>query len=140
MRIVRFLLSFHPDRDPPPSPSKRRAPPQPEHEKDWAIGDRARCIIVPGGRWITVGEGEPASGPGRGAILRVAHLYGDELSVWLCFREFPHVSYPAGHFRKLRPCSTDFREQMRATVGKGGPATKAPTRLPAPKAIPELVP
>ena len=137
--IGRILRFFRPDREQPPSaPPPPSRPPQPEYEKDWAVGDRAQCIIVPGGTWSSVDTHEPARGPRPGAVLRVVYLYRDELSVWLCFSGFPGVSYPAGHFRKLRPCSTDFREQLRNRLPSHAP--KRPLRVPAPKAIPELVP
>ena len=90
--------------------------PQPEFEKDWTPGDRAECIADAHGargQWTFVRTGSAGPGPSRGQILRVIHVYADEHSVWLVFAELFPFSFPAGHFRKLRACSTDFREQLR---------------------------
>lgn len=116
-------------------------PPQPAFEKDWAVGDRAECIAPDEGRWFSIRHAlSPSNGPRRGEICRVVHLFCDSASLWLCFGAFPGSSFPAGHFRKLRPCSTDFREQLHklAPAGPDGRTTKAPP-VPAIKE-PELVP
>jgi len=101
-------------------------PPQPPAAKDWGAGDVARCVTDDAGGWVNE-NWTSAAGPRRGQILRVTRVYADPESVWLCFAAFPGNSYPAGYFRKLRTCTTDFREQLRQTV-KDSPR------------VPELVP
>lgn len=94
---------------------RRGIPPQPEYERDWAAGDLARCIVG-GGPWVDAWTHEPGPGPTRGQILRVARVYPQDPTVWLVFREFGNLSFPAGHFRKLRPCERAFAEEVRRTA------------------------
>jgi len=115
--IARFLRWLGPPRAPTPP-----IPPQPPAERDWAVGDRARCIAQ--GTWFDVPTRLPSPGPSEGQVLRVIAVFAHANIVWLGFVGFEGFVYPAGHFRKLRPCSAAFREQLR-------------NRAPAP--APELV-
>lgn len=134
-------LPFLRQRTPPPTPP---IPPQPGYEKDWKAGDRAECITGgDGGVWVRADSRCKSDGPARGQVLRVVMGYVADGTLWLVFREWPGMSYPAGHFRKLRPCSSDFREQMRSrspvSVDGSGTKTRQPLKVPAIKE-PELVP
>lgn len=114
----------------PPSapPAPRTIPPQPAHEKDWAVGDRGECIAS--GDWREIGSRAPAPGPDKGAVVRVIGILADDASVWLRLAGFSAFFYPAGHFRKLRPCATDFREQLRQRAPISVPAIREPELTP----------
>jgi hypothetical protein len=97
--IGRLLERWHP----------RPLPPQPPTAKDWGIGDVAKCIGS--GAWLLHPTAQPVAGPSHNQVVRVKcvmALYG---TVWLSFRGWDGF-YAAGYFRKLRPCSADFRQQL----------------------------
>lgn len=104
-----------------PRPPHRPIPPQPEAERDWAVGDLAQCIASDGG-WVFARSGEGSTGPKRGEVLRVIHLFTGEGTLWLVFPAFDRDAFPAGHFRKLRPCEAEFRRSMCAPVRETEPA------------------
>jgi hypothetical protein len=83
----------------------------PEFARDWAAGDGAKCIAS-NGAWMDLFR-HPQPGPVPGQILKVRDVVCFQGAPWLNFHGWPEFAYPAGHFRKLRPCSADFREQIR---------------------------
>lgn len=91
----------------------------PPPESGWERGDLARCVISDDGkRWLTYPDRRPSCGPSRGKTLKVVGVYTDANSTWLNFAEFPAQSYPAGHFRKIRPdaaqaCNKAFADKMK---------------------------
>jgi hypothetical protein len=86
-------------------------PPQPPAARDWAAGDGAKCIAGGVGGWVNH-SGEVQQGPKFGELVRVIEVVPDD-TIYLRFGRWPSSAYAAGNFKKLRPCSTDFREQIR---------------------------
>lgn len=130
------------DPKPPFDLQPRKIPPQPEGERDWAVGDKAECIAAANGHWTSYHDGTEVSGPKRGQISRVIGVHAEVDGIYLWLDGWQRFGcYNAGHFRKLRPCSTDFREQLRQRAPAGAPG-RAPQRLTPVPAIkePELVP
>jgi hypothetical protein len=105
---------------------ERPIPPQPPAARDWSCGDVAKCIAS--GTWIVHPSRTPTRGPACGQLLRVRDVSAHHDTVWLAFDGFDNGYFPAGFFRKLRPCTTDFREQL-----------SRPAELPKIPALPELV-
>lgn len=121
--MIGRLLDFWRPREAPLPPF----PPQPPAAKDWGEGDVAKCIASRGD-WSVYPSRLNISGPKPGEILRVADVVAQHDTLWLAFSQYDFGYYSAGHFRKLRPCSTEFREQLER---------RAPT--PVPVALPEPV-
>lgn len=120
MSLLRFWRPRH---------APQSIPPQPKAEWDWVAGDLAKCTAPEGTAWQTAFSRLPgAPGPRGGQILRVEEVRSAHRIVWLSFRGLQPYCFPAGHFRKLRPCSSDFREQLHKR-----------TPLKVPPALPELV-
>lgn len=105
---------------------ERPIPVQPIAARDWVCGDVAKCIASD--TWIKHPSGTPTYGPSCGQLLRVREVTAHHETVWLAFDGFTNGYFPAGYFRKLRPCTTDFRQQL---------SRRSPALLPA--RIPETV-
>jgi hypothetical protein len=104
----RLLDRFRKPAAPPP------IPPQPEAEKDWAIGDVAECISS--GNWVDVWLRVPQAGPRLRQLLRVRDVFSEPSGLWLVFRDFPGCGYPAGHFRKLRAGSIEIKREAHRAI------------------------
>lgn len=107
---------------PPEDPRARLLREQPDaRDSDWKAGDLGKCIIPGDGGWSDASTLGAVAGPRRGDIVRVVDAYLSHEKLWLVLRGFGSASFPAGHFRKLRPCSTEFEEEVYRPV-------KAPAR------------
>lgn len=122
------MMGWFKRRSPDAPRSEPPMPPQPSAARDWGAGDVARCIS--NDPWMEHPSGLQRPGPARGQVARVVHVRAAYGTVWLALRGWRGY-FSAGYFRKLRPCTTDFREQLKE---------RQPVPAKAAPALPDLEP